>query len=119
MEAAKTILALAENLMYTVKIRDAASMLGATTIASISNYELGQKIEQSQPSLLVMDLTAIQPGWKDLVKNAKAHGVAVIGFAPHVNKSLHREALDAGCDEVFANSKFSLETYTIIQKYLQ
>lgn len=119
MGAAKTILGMVSNLMYTVKIRETASKLGATSIFVESNAELNDKIKEIHPSMLIFDLTAVQPGWRDIVQLAKAEGIPVVAYGPHVDTAAREEAVAAGCDEVYANSKFTLELPKLLEKFLQ
>lgn len=119
MKATKTILALGNNLMYTAKIRDVANPYGGVLITSESNEELKEKIRTAHPSLLILDLTVVQPGWKEVVGEAKSHGIPVIAFGPHVQEDLRKEAEQSGCDEVVVNSKFKLDLPNLLAKYLK
>ena len=71
-----------------------------------------------EASANLFDLTSLQPGWQDAVKTAKQAGIPVIAYGPHVQTELRKEALEAGCDEVYANSKFTLDLSNILQKAL-
>jgi CheY-like chemotaxis protein len=119
MEAVKTILAMVSNLMYTVKIRETASKLGATTAFVDSAQEMADKLASIHPSLLIFDLTSLRPGWQDVVKTAKTEGIPVIAYGPHVDTEGRNAAIQAGCDEVYANSKFTLDLPNILQKALR
>jgi DNA-binding response OmpR family regulator len=119
LEAAKTILALGNNLMYTSDIRDVASPLGGILITAHSNEELKEKLKTAHPALLIIDLSAVSPGWKDLVQEAKVHGVPVIAFGPQGQEELRKEAEEAGCHKVFVNSKFKLELSNLLPDYLK
>jgi hypothetical protein len=119
LEAAKTILALGNNLMYTASIRDVAAPLGGILITAESIEELKDKLGKAHPTLLIIDLSAATPGWKDLVAEAKRRGVSVIAFGPHVQEELRKEAEEAGCDKVFVNSKFKLELPNLLPTYLK
>lgn len=117
MAAAKTILAMVSNLMYTVKIREAASKLGATAAFMESSEEMTKKLED-HPSLLIFDLTSLQPGWQETVRAAKSEKIPIIAYGPHVDVVAREEALQAGVDEVYANSKFTLELSTLLENAL-
>ncbi|MFC4767655.1 hypothetical protein [Effusibacillus consociatus] len=115
MGAARTILGMVSNLMYTVRIRESASRLGSIAIFVDTNEEMISKIREIHPSLLIFDLTAVQPGWDETVKIAKAEGIPVIAYGPHVDTAAREEAIQAGCDQVFANSKFTLDLPNILE----
>ncbi|WP_018132668.1 type 1 periplasmic-binding domain-containing protein [Effusibacillus pohliae] len=118
MGAARTILGMVSNLMYTVKIRETAAKLGAIVIFVASNEELAEKIREIHPSLLIFDLTAVKPGWQEIVRAAKAERIPVIAYGPHVDKEALEEAAAAGCDFVYPNSRFTLELPDLLEKAL-
>lgn len=118
MGAVKTILAMGSNMKYAVKIREAASKFGATTILVDSSEEMVTKIRQVHPSLLIFDLTALLDGWQEAVSAAKSENVPIIAFGPHDNETATEEAVRAGIDQVYANSKFTLELPTLLENAL-
>jgi len=118
MEAAvKTIVALVNNLMFSVRIRDVASTLGGIVTLVSTNEEILEKLE-IRPSLLILDLTAVTEGWEDVVAKAKQAGIPVLAYGPHVNVDARQAAEAAGCDDVIANSKLTLDLPNILSKYL-
>ncbi|ARU59787.1 hypothetical protein CBW65_01015 [Tumebacillus avium] len=118
MEAAvKTVLAWVNNLMFSVRIGEVASQLGGHVILVSSNEEIIEKLE-IHPSLVILDLTAVSGGWQETVAKAKETGVPVLAYGPHVNVDARRAAEEAGCDEVVANSKLTLELPNLLAKYL-
>ncbi|MBL0386153.1 hypothetical protein JJB07_05745 [Tumebacillus sp. ITR2] len=119
MEAAaiKTVLALVTNLMFSTRIGELASTMGGLVTLVSSNEELVEKLDIS-PSLIILDLTAVQPGWKEVVAKAKQAGIPVLAYGPHVDVEAHEAAQAAGCDEVVANSKFRLDLPNLLKKYL-
>lgn len=119
MEAAavQTVLALVTNLMFSTRIGELASTMGGLVTLVSSNEELVKKLEIN-PSLIILDLTAVQPGWKEVVAKAKEAGVPVLAYGPHVDVEAFEAAKAAGCDEVVANSKFSIDLPNILKKYL-
>ncbi|MGZ4032282.1 MAG: hypothetical protein ACXVP5_07500 [Tumebacillaceae bacterium] len=120
MEAAaiKTILALVNNLMYSVRIREVASAMGGLVTLVSTNEEIVEKLE-IHPSLLILDLTALTPGWEQAVAKAKEAGIPVLAYGPHVNVDAREAALKAGCDEVVANSKLTIDLPKLLAKYLK
>jgi len=120
MEAAaiKTILALVNNLMFSVRIRDVATTMGGLVTLVQTNEELLEKLELT-PSLVILDLTAVTDGWEDVVAKVKAAGVPVLAYGPHVNVEAREKAVAAGCDDVVANSKLTLDLPNLLAKYLE
>lgn len=119
MGAARTILGMVSNLMYTVKIRETASKLNAVAIFEESIEHMKSKIAEIHPSLVILDLSALKEGWQEVVQLAKQQGVPVIAYGPHVDTAAREEALKAGCDQVYPNSKFTLELPNLLQKAFQ
>jgi CheY-like chemotaxis protein len=118
MEAVKTVLALVNNLMFSVKIRDVANTMGGHVTLVADNEEMLEKLD-IRPSLLILDLTAVKEGWQEVVAKAKEAGVPVLAYGPHVEVELRQAAEAAGCDEVVANSKLNLELPNLLAKYLK
>jgi len=119
MEAAavKTVLALVNNLMFSVSIKEAAATMGGLVMLVDSNEELVQKLE-IRPSLVILDLAARTEGWEQVVAKAQEAGVPVLAYGPHVDTAALEAAKAAGCDEVVANSKLKLDLKNLLAKYL-
>lgn len=116
-KAIQTVLGWVPNLMFSTRIGEVASTLGGLVTLVSSNEELEEKLD-IHPSLIILDLTAVEPGWKEAVAKAKAAGVPVLAYGPHVDVEALEAATEAGCDEVFANSKFRIDLPNILKKYL-
>lgn len=119
MEAAavKTVLALVNNLMFSTRIGEVASTMGGLVTLVSTNEEILDKLE-IHPSLVILDLTAVQPGWENVVAKVKAAGIPVLAYGPHVNVEAREAAVKAGCDDVVANSKLSIDLPNLLGKYL-
>ncbi|MFD2169533.1 hypothetical protein [Tumebacillus lipolyticus] len=116
-KAVKTVLAWVSNLMFSVRIGEVANALGGHVILVSSSEEIVDKLE-IHPSLLILDLTAVTGDWQQTVARAKETGVPVLAYGPHVNVEAREAAEAAGCDEVVANSKLSLDLPKLLTKYL-
>lgn len=117
MEAVKSVLALVTNLMFSVKIREVAATMGGHLTLVSNNEEILEKLD-IHPSLLILDLTAVEDGWQNVVAKAKGAGVPVLAYGPHVEVDLHEAARAAGCDDVVANSKLNIDLPNLLAKYL-
>lgn len=117
MAAVKTVLGLVTNLMFSTRIAELASTMGGLVTLVSSNEEVVEKLD-IYPSLIILDLTAVQPGWQEMVAKAKEAGVPVLAYGPHVDVEVHEAAQAAGCDEVVANSKFKFDLPNLLKKYL-
>ncbi|HEU4965184.1 MAG TPA: hypothetical protein VFV52_15255 [Bacilli bacterium] len=118
MEAAvKSVLAMVNNLMFSVRIGEVAATMGGIVNLVTTNEELVEKLE-IHPSLVILDLTAVTEGWEEVVAKAKSAGVPVLAYGPHVDVEARQAAEAAGVDEVVANSKLTLDLPNLLAKYL-
>jgi len=117
MEAVKSVLALVNNLMFSVRIREVAATMGGLVTLVSNNEEILEKLD-IHPSLLILDLTAVTDGWQNVVAKAKEAGIPVLAYGPHVNTDLLEAARAAGCDDVVANSKLNIDLPNLLAKYL-
>lgn len=116
----KRVLAVVNDLFFSVKLSDAAKRTG---LALEFVKDSGQVLEKasSKPSLIVFDLNfdAVDP--LDLVRKLKANGetkgVSLIGYLSHVQGDLKQAAQEAGCDMVMARSAFSSNLFQIFKRY--
>jgi CheY-like chemotaxis protein len=118
--ASKTVLAVLEDLFFTVKIADAAKRAGAVTIFVKT---AGAALERLRdfPAVVVVDLNCGSIDPIDFVKQIKAgeyRGIPVIGFVSHVQTELRQKAQDAGYDMVVARSAFSGNLPDILRRHI-
>ena len=84
----KKILAVVEDLMFTVKISDAAKRAGLEVEFVKSERDVIEKATQEKPLLIILDLNfnAVQP--LKLISTMKSDGemkqISVIGYLSHV-----------------------------------
>jgi CheY-like chemotaxis protein len=108
----KKVLAVVEDLFFTVKINESAKRAGVP-IAFVKSQRdaLDQAQAAEPPSLIILDLNfeAVSP--IDLIRQLKADPaiskIQLIGYVSHVQGELKQQAQEAGCDMVLARSAFS------------
>ncbi len=106
----KKVLAVVEDLFFTVKINESAKRAGVP-IAFVKSQRDALDQAAERPSLIILDLNfaAIDP--VDLIHKLKADPalckIQLIGYVSHVQGELKQQAQDAGCDMVLARSAFS------------
>jgi len=105
------ILAVLDDLMFTSKIRAAASGLGvAVSFARSREAALTAAREQS-PALVILDLDNPRTDPVGIVEALKAdaatRAVPTLCYVSHVNAALIEAARAAGADEVLARSAFT------------
>src|SRR5579872_6119498 len=106
----KKVLAVLEDLFFTVKINEAAKRAGLQAQFVKSQIDALDKAAE-QPAVIILDLNFSSIDPLDLIKKLKAEeatkGVSLIGYVSHVQGELKQQAHEAGCDMVLARSAFS------------
>jgi CheY-like chemotaxis protein len=116
----KKLVAAISDLMFTVKIQEAAKRAGMETVF-VKTEEAALRAAATQPALIIVDLNdrAFQP--LELVSALKSDpnlsGIPVVGFISHVQVEVRREAEQRGCDKVFARSAFSQHLPALLAEY--
>jgi PleD family two-component response regulator len=117
----KKILAVVEDLMFTVKISDAAKRAGLEVEFVKSERDVIEKATEEKPLLIILDLNfnAVQP--LQLISRMKSDGemkqISVIGYLSHVQGELKQQAQEAGANIVMARSAFSQNLQQILKRH--
>jgi len=117
----KKILAVVEDLLFTVKISDAAKRAGLEVEFVKSEHDVIEKATHEKPLLIILDLnfSAVQP--LKLISKVKSDGemkqISVIGYLSHVQGELKQQAQDAGANIVMARSAFSQNLPQILRRH--
>jgi PleD family two-component response regulator len=117
----KKILAVVEDLMFTVKISDAAKRAGLDVEFVKSERDVMEKAAHEKPLLIILDLNfeAVQP--LQLISKMKSDGemkqISVIGYLSHVQGELKQQAQEAGANIVMARSAFSQNLQQILKRH--
>ena len=117
----KKILAVVEDLLFTVKINDAAKRAGLDVEFVKSERDVVEKASQEKPLLIILDLnfSAVQP-LKLISKikgTAETKPISVIGYLSHVQGELKQQAQEAGANIVMARSAFSQNLQQILKRH--
>ncbi len=101
------VLAVVEDLFFTVKINESAKRAGVP-IAFVKSQRDALDQAAEHPSLIILDLNfeAVKP--VELIRELKnVTKTQLIGYVSHVQGDLKQAAQEAGCDMVLARSAFS------------
>lgn len=115
----KKVLAVLEDLFFTVKINESAKRAGMQAEFVKSQQDTLEKAAE-KPAVILLDLnfSSIEP--LELIKRLKADeatkGVNLIGYVSHVQGELKLQAQEAGCDMVLARSAFSQNLPIILKR---
>lgn len=117
-----TIVALEKDIFFSVKIRDTLQhytmqVLTARTLAAFEDRLSATGDEK--PALVIVNTAIKGVDWEAAIRSAKAHGYPVLCFGSHMDLQARERALAAGANKVVANSKFSRDMPSLVQRLLQ
>jgi CheY-like chemotaxis protein len=95
----RKIVAVLNDLMFTVKISDAAKRAGVAVEFAKSPEEAVRKTEGAAAVILDLNFVPL-----DLIARLKP--VPLIGYVSHVQSDVIKQARENGCDTVMARSAF-------------
>lgn len=115
----RKVLAVVDDLLFTVKISDAAKRVGLDAEFVKSEKDLLDKAAQ-KPLLIILDLNANSVNTLQMISTLK-HGefksISLIGFLSHVQGELKLKAQEAGANMVMARSAFSQNLQQILKRH--
>jgi PleD family two-component response regulator len=116
----KKVLAVVNDLFFTVKITDAAKRAGMAVEIVKDPREVLAKAK-TKPSAIIFDLNFDDVEPLKLIGKLKSSGefkgVSLIGYLSHVQGELKQAAQEAGCDMVMARSAFSQNLPQILKRH--
>jgi PleD family two-component response regulator len=116
----KKILAVLEDLFFTVKIHDVAKRAGLEVEFLKSEQDVLDKAKQ-KPLLILLDLNAHSIHPVNLISKLKDNPdtkpISIISYVSHVQGELKQKAHDAGADMVLARSAFSQNLPIILKRH--
>ena len=112
------ILAVVDDLMFTSKIKSAATHLGVPLAFARSAEAALAEMRKSAPTLVIFDLNSPRTNPIAIVAAMKAEpalaSIPTIGFVSHVDTSTIDAARQAGIDEILARSAFTAQLGEIL-----
>ncbi len=112
------ILAVVDDLMFTSKIRSAATHLGVPLAFARSAEAALAEMRKSAPTLVIFDLNSPRTNPIAIVAAMKAEpalaSIPTLGFVSHVDTGTIEAARQAGMDEVLARSAFTAQLGEIL-----
>ena len=116
----KKVLAVLEDLFFTVKINESAKRAGLGITFVKSEHDVLEQAK-NMPALIILDLnfTGIEP--LKLIHTLKSDentkGINLLGYVSHVQGELKLQAQEAGCNMVLARSAFSQNLPQILKRH--
>jgi|SRR5579871_134930 len=117
----KKVLAVVDDLLFTVKISDAAKRVGLDAEFLKTEQDVLEKAKLDKPLLIILDLNANSVQALKLIQKIKGNGelkqISLIGFLSHVQGELKQQAQEAGANIVMARSAFSQNLQQILKRH--
>ena len=122
MSIQKKIVAVLSDLMFTVKIQEAAKRAGVQAVFVKSENEALAEARQN-PAVIIVDLNNSTLNALDVITKLKGDEatskVSLLGFVSHVQADLKQAAEEKGCDTVMPRSAFSHNLPAILKRYAE
>ena len=116
----KKVLAVLEDLFFTVKINESAKRAGLA-IEFVKSEPDAIQSAQAKPALIIIDLNSHAVDALKLIRrlksDAQTKAISLLGYVSHVQGELKQQAQDAGCDVVLARSAFSQNLLQILKRH--
>ncbi len=116
----KKVVAAVGDLMFTVKINDAAKRAGLSVDFVKSEQDVLERAAD-HPAVIILDLNCqtLDPlkVITQIKQDSELKRISLIGYLSHVQGELKRQAHDAGCDIVMTRSAFSQNLPQILKRH--
>jgi CheY-like chemotaxis protein len=114
------ILAILDDLMFTSKIRSAATLAGLTVAVARSTPDALERMRADPPALVILDLNNPRTDPLGILRAMKTDAalaaVPTVGFVAHVDTATIQAARDAGIDDVMPRSAFSSGLVAVLER---
>lgn len=118
----KRVVAVLSDLMFTVKIQEAAKRAGLEAVFVKSKQEALEQAK-GEPAVIILDLNNTAADALDVIGELKGaeetRKIRLLGFVSHVQADLKQAAQQKGCDTVIARSAFSQNLPQILRRYAE
>jgi CheY-like chemotaxis protein len=116
----KKVVAVLDDLFFTVKISESAKRAGLP-VEFVKSETDAMEQAKAHPALMIIDLNCRSIDPLKLVRKLKAgaetKAVSVIGYVSHVQGELKQQAHEAGFNMVLARSAFSQNLLQILKRH--
>lgn len=115
----KKVLAVVEDLLFSVKISESAKRAGLEVEFVKSEKDTLDKAKE-KPLLIIIDLNCncVEPVHLiTKLKSGETKSISVIGYLSHVQGELKQKAQEAGANIVMARSAFSQNLQQILKRH--
>lgn len=112
-------LLLDSDLFFAVKVAETLKHTGFATRTVRRAGDFAAALEAERPAVALVNAGARGLAWRGSVEQARAAGVPVVVYAPHVDVETHEVARAAGATSVIANSKLASDLPGVVARALR
>ncbi len=116
----KKVLAVVDDLMFTVKINDAAKRNGLEAVFLKSAEDVLAQVKE-KPLMVILDLNSNAVNPVELIRTLRAgeetRRLNILGFLSHIQGELKQKAQEAGATLVMTRSAFSTNLLQILKRH--
>ena len=117
-----TVVAVLSDLMFTVKIQEAAKRAGMDAVFVQSRHDALAQAKLN-PAVMILDLNSTGTDPLEIISILKTDDntkeIELLGYVSHVQVDLKQAAQDRGCDMVIARSAFSQNLPLILKRFAE
>ena len=117
-----SILVLEKDLFFTEKIRDTLKHydMSVTIARNLAAFEqrLSETDDRSHFSLVIVNTAIRGVDWEAAIRAARTRNLPILCFGSHMDLEARAKALEAGAQQVVANSKFSKDMAGLVTRML-
>ena len=114
------VLAVLDDLMFTSKIRTAATQLGVAVTFARSSAAALDEMRKNGPSLVIFDLNSARAEplatVEAMKRDAALAAIPTVGFVSHVQADVIDAARQAGVGEILARSAFTARLPELLRR---
>lgn len=113
------VVAIVDDMFFASKIRQAAKTARVNLEIFKNPDGIIENLTKAVPALIVVDLNSKKFNTLELIQKLKTRedlkDISTLGYLPHVEDDLKKQATDSGYDLVIPRSRFSREMVSIFK----
>ncbi len=117
----KKVVAAVNDLLFRVKIEEAAKRAGLEIVSAPSQEEVLRQAK-TQPAVIILDLNDARTEPLQTIEKLKSdeetRSVPLLGYVSHVQAELIKAAQAQGCDTVVARSAFAQDLSKLLSRFI-
>ncbi len=111
------VLAMVDNLFFQARIQAVAKQIGVEVKVVATGEKLLAEAAAKPPALVIVDLNARSGPIEAISKlHDGPNPPLIVGYLPHTQTELARQAAAAGCSQVFSQGRFTQELPVVLAR---